>query len=572
MSIAQTLPVEILAAVFEYALIRDAKLTASSASLLRPLSHVCSQWYWAAQAYSALWRDISTRADSPAWVDASLARSRTARNLQLDVSVDRVSASAPVPTHVARILAEAGRARCLSLSGPALASRLRYLPQGPLSRLTKLVLTTHLEPSLEPEDAETLFKHEMPRLKCLDTVNCLLPWASTCWAEIGKTLSKLSLGSIAPASRPSPRELHSFLSSLPALENLRLHDVLAIYPPAGSPSGAAVPEITLPRLEFLIINESSVPSTAAFLSAVVRERSDCCLNITFETRRPSSMTLLMHVTALAAAASSFLRLPASPATPEASPAVSSPPREKHNMKLCETSERSIRLDLRSATSGVALCSLQILTDAANSSSGMAPYALPPSPPSSTTPLPATEDDNDWVAALPLVFSHARPMHSFEVDSLAFQHARPWLWSFAAARASPPAHVAAHGPAALGLLAALVLPLPLPSELPLLLPPEFDVAPNASANERGTENEARLALHAMTHLTLRDVDFAEGFGVALASTLEARAASHGVAGVQSIRLEQCAISEAQVDALRSCPAIGIVEWDGLCTVETSSASA
>ena len=94
MVIAQTLPVEILAAIFEYALIRDAKVAASSASLLRPLSHVCSQWYAAAQAYSALWRDISTRVDSPAWVDAALARSCSARDLRLDVSTDSASAFA----------------------------------------------------------------------------------------------------------------------------------------------------------------------------------------------------------------------------------------------------------------------------------------------------------------------------------------------------------------------------------------------------------------------------------------------------------------------------------------------
>lgn len=571
MSIAQTLPVEILAAVFEYVLIRDGKVAPSSALLLRPLSHVCSQWYSAARAYSALWRDISTRADSPAWVDAALARSSSARDLELDVSVDISSALAPVPTHVARILAEAGRARWLRLSGPALAARLRYLPEGPLLRLTTLMLLTHDTPSLEPEDAETLFKREMPRLERLDTVNCVLPWASACWTDLGRTLSNLALGFIAPALRPSPRELHSFLSALPALESLRLERVLGIYPPAGSPSSAAVPEITLPRLEFLNINENSVPSTAAFLGAVVRERSDCSLSVTYETRRLSSLSLLTHVTALAAAASSFLRLPTPPApASEASPTVLPHPLEKHNMKLCETTERSLRLELRSATSNIALCNLLFVTDAANSPSVPAPYSQPPSPPLSTTPLPAIEGDSDWAAVLPLVLSYARPVHTFEVDSLAFQHPRPWLWSFAAAPASAPAHVAARGPAAFGLLAALVLSPP--TELPLLLPPEFDAAPPTPADEKCGTMEGRLALHAMTHLTLRAVDFAEGFDVALVSTLEARAASHGVADIENVRLERCGITEAQVDALRACFAVGRVDWDGICTLDAANEAA
>ncbi|KZV77341.1 hypothetical protein PENSPDRAFT_182536 [Peniophora sp. CONT] len=571
MSIAQTLPVEILAAVFEYGLIPDAKVPASSASLLRPLSHVCSQWYSAARAYSALWRDISTRVDSPAWVDAALARASTARDLRLDVTSDLHMASSPVPTHVARLLAEAGRARCITLTGPALAGRLRYLPQGPLLRLTDLVLSTHHEPSLDPEDAETFFQHEMPRLTTLDIVNCVLPWASACWNDLGKTLATLSLGGISPALRPSPRELHSFLSALPVLESLRLDKILSIYPPAGSLSGAAVPEISLPRLEFLTINENSVPSMAAFLGAVVRERSDCSLNVTYETRHQSARTLPTHIVALAAAASSFLRLPSPPAsTAASSPIVLPHPLEKHSMVLRESTGHSLTLELRSATSDIAICKVFVLLDAQKASIGPAPFSQPPSPALSTTPLPTVEDDNEWAAVLPLIFSHSRPVHSFEVDSAAFQHPRPWLWSFAAAPASAPSHVTARGPAAFGLLAALVLSPP--AELPLLLPPEFDAAPPAPADGNDSEEEARLALHAMTHCTLRAVDFTEGFEVALASTLEARAASRGVAGVECIRIERCGVTEAQVDALRSCPAVGRVEWDGLCTVEVATASA
>lgn len=526
-------------------------MPSSSALLLRPLSHVCSRWYSAALAYSTLWRYVSTCADSPIWVHASLTRARSAHDLWLDV---RSSERNLVPDHVAHVLAEAGRAHSLSLAGPALEQYLDYLPQQSLPRLTNL--SVHGAPSLAAYDIASLFRREMPRLRALDVAACIIPWGSSFWNDVGKNLACLSLGHIPHALRPGPHELHLFLSTLSTLECLCLDYILPIYPPAGSPSSTAVPKVLLPRLQSLIVNERCLLSTAAFLGSVARQLSDCFLGVTFTMYHsthplPPAYTSMLtrQTTELAVAASTFMRSPIVCSTTQ------------YDLALRGSASQSLTYELRPfgfSDSDIALFRFAVVMDglplptvpAQFSDSSLSRLIVAP-----------TEPDYIWPAIPLLVFPYALMVNSLDVDAFVFEHPRLWAWSFTGPSSAALTHVTAHGSAAFGLLAAFVLPPN--SNLSLHTPPYLHKDQSASVDETCHKKKKRPVLSAMTHLTLRAVDFAWGLDSIISSTLQSREASEEVAKIACVRLEQCLVTQSQVAALRSCSAIQHTDWDGIC---------
>ncbi|KAI0036318.1 hypothetical protein K488DRAFT_67790 [Vararia minispora EC-137] len=541
LSIASTLPAEILACIFQHmqAPLCDVQTPSSSALALRAVTHVCRHWRFAALAFSSLWVDVSTRLDSQRWIAETIRRSG-AVPLHVDICWDPRAAADPVPAYVNLLLSEAARAERLSCFGPNLASRLRYIPQQPLKNLTTLALGTLCDDPLVPSDFEALLERSVPRLRELVTMGCQLPWASPLWANVSHTLLSLSIANIAQPLRPSPSELQNFLAKLCSLEHLALDHVLPIYPPH-PPDFASSPTL-LPRLRSLVVAEDCYENVAAFVASLARPAPTCTLALRFAPHLPSRSTLVMAIPALATAARRFLFADSS--QPDRDPTV-------------------YDMDLRELPGGTCLAFrlLRITPDAPPLP--LLSIDLAAADPASlllAAPTWSWADAGAAAAALPFALAQCLRLRTFAVECTAFARARAWAAAFRCA-CVPPSRVRARGPAARGLVAALAG-----------ADDEREHEPHDTAHallelmHQDCTRRAGPLFGSLTHAALCAVDLASALpdsrllAEALCTALERRAAP-----LTRLALVGCATSADQVAHLAArLESTGcVLEWDGEC---------
>ncbi|KAI0045716.1 hypothetical protein FA95DRAFT_96296 [Auriscalpium vulgare] len=308
---APRLPPEILSQIFSFAKVADPPTRVAAknyASLpMRPVrftlgwivvTHVCTRWRQVALADATLWSELDSFNLSPAWCEKFSSIASSSTSSKLSVVVDWVSHCKKVPPTLFVALKPPANKRLRSLKlfqepgddHPCRESEVIKMlcghERGPAPLLESLTVENEAVFNFPlPLD---FLATETPRLRSLSLFNSAISWYSPFLRHLVHLSITLFKGGspLPPSYRVSKSQLHSALSSMPALETISLEHALdRIF---ASPYGD-MQVISLPSLVSLFVKDQ-LGNCAQLMSLISVPSSAGCALDSPEPLRPRAIS------------------------------------------------------------------------------------------------------------------------------------------------------------------------------------------------------------------------------------------------------------------------------------------